>query len=78
LTFTQIVIDDFHMLLESGKLIASAVDAIPAESCGAQPEGLETPRSAASLLNQAEWPQALAAQGVNAHGLAPGRLINGN
>jgi D-arginine dehydrogenase len=34
--------------------------------------------AAASLLLEAEWPQALAAEGVRAHDLAPERLIHGS
>jgi len=34
--------------------------------------------AAASLILQREWPQALAAQGVHAHDLAPERLIHGS
>jgi D-arginine dehydrogenase len=138
--FTKTVIDDFYMLPEGGKLIASPVDEIAAEPCDAQPEeldvavaaakveeyttltvrriahswaGLRTfapdrtpvvgpdPRepsffwlagqggfglqtapamaaAAASLLLDRQWPQALAAEGVHAHGLSPERLIHGS
>lgn len=138
--FTKTVVDDFYMLPEGGKLLASPVDEIPTEPCDAQPEeldvavaaakveeyttlavrsiahrwaglrtfppdrtpvigvdprgenffwfagqggfGLQTAPSlaaaAASLILGTEWPQALAAEGVNAHVLAPERLIHGS
>jgi D-arginine dehydrogenase len=138
--FTKMVTDDFYMLPEAGRLIASPVDEIPADPCDAQPEeidiataaakveeytsltvrsiarswaglrtfapdrtpvvgadardpaffwfagqggfGLQTApalaAAAASLLLGSQWPQALAAQGVRAHDLAPERLIHGN
>jgi len=47
--FTKTVVDDFYMLPEGGRLVASPVDEIPAEPCDAQPEELDLAIAAAKV-----------------------------
>jgi D-arginine dehydrogenase len=47
--FTKTVIDDFYMLPEGGRLVASPVDEIAAEPCDAQPEEIDLAIAAAKV-----------------------------
>lgn len=54
--FVKTVVDDFYILPEAGRLIASPVDEVPSEPCDAQPDDYDVALAAAKVEEYTDLP----------------------